>query len=443
MRNMAVLGAGNSAMKLIEVLPDLQDFDVFTSSGEGEFRGQKIHPISAMKNHHYDIIYIAIWKYKEVLPLLQFVDLSVTSIFRFDAIEMKLHELIDPFNDGQARFDSGDTLTTIYDMRFSPPTFDFLQFLLNCDIEREARGLANIEVIFAPGDQSGFRGNISFYNVDHMYQRLYKILLPLTNQLSCKVFPHICNSRAEARLHWEHSKVRYPENHDFHKPVVPYQMKDIFPKIHAGSEFQRLKPADDFYIGRVKAWLESEEIPVNKLVTISMREASYQEGRNKGKEKWIDLANKLELIGYSVVFIRDTEKSFENDSAFSQFRTFDTASIDLDIRRAIYDIAYINFFMNNGVATLGLFDPRVRLIQDGLLIPEYYPGYGEAQGYDVGNQHCFLKPWQQVIWEHYTAEELFEEFKKMSNVIDNLSPNSNGSLTYSKPPTGSSVTNIV
>src|SRR5438552_1800804 len=49
------------------------------------------------------------------------------------------------------------TLTAVYDLAVSPPTYDFVGFLLAAEEARMARGLEAIDFLIAPGPEHGFR----------------------------------------------------------------------------------------------------------------------------------------------------------------------------------------------------------------------------------------------------------------------------------------------
>jgi hypothetical protein len=85
----------------------------------------------------------------------------------------------------------------------------------------------------------------------------------------------------------------------------------------------------------------------NKLVTITLREASYETERNSDVDEWLKAAAAIVNAGYEVVFVRDTAKA---EQTLDPFPINPAASVDLEHRGALYRSAFCNLFVSNGPA---------------------------------------------------------------------------------------------
>ena len=72
----------------------------------------------------------------------------------------------------------------IYDLEFYPNTFNFLEFLILCNLESKKRSNKKFFVIFIPRKKNSLNNDIEYYKIidDKSYQwRLYNLLYPLVN----------------------------------------------------------------------------------------------------------------------------------------------------------------------------------------------------------------------------------------------------------------------
>ena len=88
-----------------------------------------------------------------------------------------------------------------------------------------------------------------------------------------------------------------------------------------------------------------------KIISITLREGSYQEHRNSLLDEWKNFVLYLEKNNYIVIVIRDAEKAYL-DNLFEKNNIFPHASHDLYLRAAIYKISYFNYFVAGGPAII-------------------------------------------------------------------------------------------
>ncbi len=202
-----------------------------------------------------------------------------------------------------------------YDLWVSPATYDFGTFLATIEIERIRRGDEEIELVFAPGAENGFRkAKLPPFGAEReeMFQN---VVLPMT-----KLLPSI--KSVERRT----ERTCLDGYFGFERKMMglPRHMKVL-----KDPNGRCLKIAG-----------EKED-----LVTFTLRECEYYPERNNNLEIWLEAAGKLDC---EVVFVRDTAKADEK----LPFPTDPEASRDLLKRAELYGRAKVNCFTPNGPAII-------------------------------------------------------------------------------------------
>ena len=75
------------------------------------------------------------------------------------------------------------------------------------------------------------------------------------------------------------------------------------------------------------------------------------------------------------------------------------AAINLGLRMALYERAYVNLGVNNGPMGLCWLNDRTRYVTFKMLtdaVPQTTPEYMRHLGYEIGEQLPGAKPWQQI-----------------------------------------------
>lgn len=91
-----------------------------------------------------------------------------------------------------------------------------------------------------------------------------------------------------------------------------------------------------------------------KIVTISLRESSYSKYRNSNLKDWLLICKYLEKKGYQPIVIRDFEHSYNKNDKLNEYTLIPEATQNINLRAAIYKVAFHNFFPDSGYFPLGL-----------------------------------------------------------------------------------------
>lgn len=153
-------------------------------------------------------------------------------------------------------------------------------------------------------------------------------------------------------------------------------------------------------------------------VTITLREAAHNPGRNSAAEEWFRFGHWLKRQGEKVVFVRDTAKASE---PLDGFLTCPPASRDLHERLALYEGAKINYFAENGPVTLAVFGTRpwVSFVDiqgddhpEAARTPFFWR---EIFDMAPGDQYPWSGPDQRIVWKAAAFENMVETWHEVAD----------------------------
>lgn len=214
-------------------------------------------------------------------------------------------------------------LTAVYDLMVSPPTFDFVSFLLEAERARREGGFARVDVVFQPGPMNGFRYDKLPPDQATREGMLHRVCVSL-----CRCLPSVRNVRVlKAREHIQGEV--FP---------VGYHVEDN-PKNHYGTWCFKHS------ISAFKATESAKRLAAayGKYITITLRQSKAWNERNSSVGEWVKVAEWLQTAGYRVVFIPG-----EFGEGPAGFTSCDSALLDVDLRIALYEGAMLNLGSNSG-----------------------------------------------------------------------------------------------
>ncbi|HUH84190.1 MAG TPA: tetratricopeptide repeat protein, partial [Stellaceae bacterium] len=171
----------------------------------------------------------------------------------------------------------------------------------------------------------------------------------------------------------------------------------------------------------VRQWLEWRA-GTRRVVVLTLREAGYYPQINSRIEAWAGFARSLDERAYLPVIVRDTEAAFAPTPAALQGLTlFPEAALNLEIRAALYEEAFVGLSVGTGPMTLQWLNHRCRFIIFKLLAAGNFrarPTPLRAMGFDVGGPLSTGMPLQRLVWEDDEPEIIDREFKRMVAEIE-------------------------
>lgn len=180
-----------------------------------------------------------------------------------------------------------------------------------------------------------------------------------------------------------------------------------------GEEVPKIKASESASLV-VSGWLEGGPSPV----TITLREAEHFPHRNSNIAAWLQFAADLEKRGERVIFLRDANKAAE---PLLNQETCPLASVDLDLRTALYEQAKCNLFVANGPWNIALFGDRPWLMFNEVSAGDVFlpnnPGWWlQFQGVEDGGQFPWSAEDQRIVWVGDTYENLMGAWQELQAV---------------------------
>ncbi len=319
--------------------------------------------------------------------------------------------------------DSKHTLYFFYDLQICPIAYDMAIFLSAAELERRRRGLAQIHVVIVPGKRAGMRLERPDYDAvvdEHARRwRLHNLVIPAIGLLPTCAGYTVCSSRTHAwALYLLFARHKFPAGWEVSFPIAPpaRTVRDaalagevIFPLLKAPR--CALKYADRF----VAAMPDSR-----KLVLITLRHYAYTPARNSNIGEWVAFADSLDPDCYVVAFVLDTDTALGRIPAgVSRYAICHAASWSLHLRMALYERAYVNLAVMHGPVELCCHNEACRYITFFPLnsAPLTSTSNVLVEGFEIGKQLPFARPWQRLVWQRDDRETIREAFAQMVEVL--------------------------
>ncbi len=305
-------------------------------------------------------------------------------------------------------------LRFFYDLDVAPVTFDFVSYLAGAEMERRRLGLGAIEVIFVPGRNQGVRGEFAEYdsvvNADSRHWRVRNLLLPILALLPSVKSHRICASRDEADELTGSSAV-FPADYRVFLPRYPAKRlvhdlaaagAAVFPMLRAPVHARRIAEA---FVERVAHG--------RKVVVVTLRKYGYTPARNSKIEVWRAFADSLNPEDYVVIFVPDTEAVMRADfTPVGEHPICEAAAWNIEIRMALYEIAWLNMGVMQGPMELCWYNESARYLiflnvgnsdvsTEAIISESGQPLYRDL---------TFAKPFQTIVWSDDDLAALSQSF---------------------------------
>lgn len=273
------------------------------------------------------------------------------------------------------------TLTAVYDLGVAPPTFDFLTFLSEADKARKEGNYEALDIVFEPGPMNGFRLDNLPPSVEIREGMLHRVCVA-----ACRLLPGVRSvSVLKTRKAIEGDV--FPKNYQHHNHQLACYGAQHFKT--SARPLRATKEARD----------QIAKLFPTRYATITLRECDYWPERNSIRVSWDQAARELQFMGIKPVIVPDF-----NGKGLLGFETFAQASVDLDLRLALYEKAEVNLGVMNGPMAL-CFLSECRYIVWKPVIGRYTDEMYTRFGINPGDQYG---PNGWVIWEEDTPESVLK-----------------------------------
>jgi hypothetical protein len=275
----------------------------------------------------------------------------------------------------------------VYNVAAMPISYDFVPWLIRQKMRMQASGLLGpLKVGFWFG-QDGATGLVTEYR-QTMFQHVVKPLLALAGAVE--------DPKAIGGV--------YDQAEGF-GPAL-----EIMKAARAGEAIPRLR-ATPTSLEVVKEWVEDD----TPIATITLREAEHWRHRNSNKAAWLAFASDLKRDSYRVIFVRDTARA---DEPIEDWEICPYASVDMEIRFALYELATVNFFVSNGPCELVRYGSRPWLVftaldDDGPYLASTSRWWKSTLDMAPGDQFPWATPAQRIVWDLDTYENITRAWKEI------------------------------
>ena len=276
----------------------------------------------------------------------------------------------------------GGLTDAVYELSKSPPTHDFVNWLVRAERMREYQGAASFNVVIVPGNRK-YSNRDMYYTYDRRTWRITELLMPLA-----RLVPTV----ADVSIGKGEQVLSYLNPGIVSKPI--FKAPDLAKHI-------------------------IESVMPSNVVTITLRQSDFELERNSNQDEWKQVAEWLQENGYCPVFIPDAEADMRGRHLFTGFSEYIAASYNFALRLALWEHAKLNLMHNSGPMVMALYSD-VPL----LCFKMYVPGvpccakeHMLASGFSP--EHDWSTPTHQkkLFWEEDTAKNIIPVLAEHLNRI--------------------------
>jgi hypothetical protein len=319
-------------------------------------------------------------------------------------------------------------LSAFYDLGASPNTFDILVFLVLAEIERRESRCDAMHLYVVPGPNRGFRHDTDVGNLTRQQYIQRNVLLSSHALMPSCAGVTLCSTREAveeqlraATVGEDQRLLVFPTGYSVHLPQPHYHFFRIVERWQRGTAVPPLQPSQHA-LGMVDASLR-QWCGDRKVLTITLRETAVQAERNSNLDAWGRFVATLNKDEYAVLVLRDLEKIHEAlPPEFANCLPYPEAVISVELRAALYQLAYLNLCINNGPAAMLLLNPLTRYLSFKMVTEAVQcttPGHHRKWNWlDPGDQLQYATPFQRLVWKEDTADVLAAEFADMVHIIE-------------------------
>jgi hypothetical protein len=414
-----VLYGINSGTKfIVDNLIDQSECMFATTSGEGSFHEQPILDIKQLAKLDFDdidkVIICSIYV-NEISESLIAIGLPLTKLAFFEFSSNKIVLCADRLI---PTIDADDVLYCFYDLNKNNACFDILLFCAHAEVHRQKSGKKHIHFVVVPsyGSHNSSLNFVREYDQDDLQWRIDHIVYPSLKRVDATIGVSMLGHRDEVKGYSQFAGSTFPQH--YLQDMTGYNLSyhELYADMQCGHRLTFVsasQPARDF----AKQYL-SHCCENRKLVLINLRQYENQPSRNSDLEQWVRFAEQLDANEYFVLFIPDTYTlASQMPEALKNHHVYLPAALDLDIRLAFYELAWINLSVSSGTSFVYNFMEGV----------PYIVFLKTSDNDAVGNTEALLRtgrkkdqdfilrnnPFQKEIWHNDTSDIILEAFQTL------------------------------
>lgn len=339
------------------------------------------------------------------------------------AIAKRIRGLLERAPDKQKTVRQDLVVHAIYDTEKNPISYDIAFFLQAAEIFRKLSGASHLFVsIVWPSDIVEIPGIPDSYNlaVDAHAKsfRMVHIAVQMSQLIPTSGIFQIKDRKfvsAPIETLKGSRVVTYPSPDNTHHSIY-YRLVNENPNLMEG--FSASHAAHRY----IQDWLKTLPGHPKKILCITLRQYAYDKQRNSNLDAWQEFLSRVDLDEYSVVIVPDTDRFADQEPLFGgRYPVFTPPCFDADLRFALYEIAYLNMFVNNGPGSAATLSRKIRYLMFKMLAPDVPHCTEEVLmqlGFMPGESPTYAGPFQKWVWADDDADTLWSEFYAMQEKIN-------------------------
>ena len=314
-------------------------------------------------------------------------------------------------------------LNFFFDLSRNGLNYGIVYSLSLAETERMSLGIESFDFSVVPASNDSFFASRSnrdkHYDAAQKEWRLYNLVVP-----AARLFPavreiHLHSSRDNAKASLNSSLFCYPINYSVDHPRKKVgSFQQLLDQAREGGDVQHVQ-APQFALQTMRQWLKQNAC-IENTITITLRQSDLQPDRNSNIKEWLELASHMEKVGFKPVFICDTELILFGTSGLPNTAIrCDLASLNIELRCALYELSKLNFFVSNGPLSLALCDKKISYISCKWLVDKYKnttEDFFKKMGFlREGQMPNRKNPYGEILWETDRSDYLIHSFELWLN----------------------------
>ena len=311
--------------------------------------------------------------------------------------------------------DGHQSVLAVYVVRPSSAGYDLCNFLGSAHNFSNSLGGLPIDVLLLVEDSrlwlyegGGTQASAS------VEWRLWNLLVPLASRAALVRDVFVSDVGANWSAHLDDHVVYPPMSQpgylaEWNVPESPYLWRRSYPSCFRAS---------DEAISMVAKWKLAVGVS-DPFVCVTLRNRDVDPLRNSRAANWVAFGRQIRAEGFETVFVPDTGSLWSEDEVGTEFFINREAALNVDIRLALYEMAYCSFFYSNGPSALAALDSHIRSV---MLCPVFeQSNFSDLQSYASQELHPGmnqLAPDRNHLLLHWStdeADEILRAFREFQN----------------------------
>lgn len=324
-------------------------------------------------------------------------------------------------------------LVAICDLSAFPLSYDIVYFLINANAYRRSIGMDYLDIVFIADDQDPVQDGIMPLNPTgqkNWREYLFNLGLEATRLIPAagnvqlftdrQAFTTFFYNTANGNPLFPKNFKPYSPSYSPNKDLPPlYGMRHLYPLGNSSEDLYTVTPPQ-LYLDLAKRWIDQLNAK-GPILTITLREAPFHTERNSNMEEWQKLTDHYKDTDIQFVILRDFYTLY-SPSPISGPNVVELPESTLSIafRAAIYQLANLNLFVNNGPAVLCKLNHRTRYII--FKMTSGLPGatvesLDYQHGVSTGESLPHSSPYQRMVWKNDRFETMKDELDQMLKIL--------------------------